>query len=589
MKDELDNTQVNNIQNFLKEHMVSENEAGKAMNFKSELKQALTEEYMNSLKKQKPKSILGKLNKNLFSPKFLMAGGAGLLVVLIFSAFFIFSLFQSDSSDEGNDDNAQEVITASITYTEGDVEYNPGGAGWQEAEIDMQLEEGDSLRVLDNGRASVELADGSFVRLNNNSEVTMVTLQDEEIKIANGEGEVYARVVESDERTFDISIEDHNVTSVGTAFRTVNFSGIKGVEVFESKVKASPAESENSLLVPQGNKYYFVNGEQVDLERVLVEIINEELADDDFIIWNKKQDEDIPEFADKLGILEDLQAPDLEILTPANNTKTTNETITVRGTTEEDARIFINEAEVDNNGGNFEYEVELDEGDNDILVEAIDSFGNKTTQLIQVTRELPATPTPPPVQPSIGVSATVVGNGIKFNWTITGSVDTSQGFKILKGTQGNTSLNWDNKIDSYYVSSGNARNATWNLSSGNTYSFRVCTYTGSGCGTLSNVITVTEPTAPSGVTSITLSHVTGPKVAWTIDGTAADGVKVVWSKNANPTYPTGANTQAQYITGSSHAILDAFDGAGTYYVRVCEYLSSSGSCGVYSNQITVDL
>lgn len=33
--------------------------------------------------------------------------------------------------------------------------------------------------------------------------------------------------------------------------------------------------------------------------------------------------------------------------------------------------------------------------------------------------------------------------------------------------------------------------------------------------------------------------------------------------------------------------ITAFDEAGTYYVRVCEYLG--GHCGVYSNEITVTL
>jgi hypothetical protein len=90
------------------------------------------------------------------------------------------------------------------------------------------------------------------------------------------------------------------------------------------------------------------------------------------------------------------------------------------------------------------------------------------------------------------------------------------------------------------------------------------------------------------VSSIVLSG-TGSAVSWVTTGYSDNGFKVVWSKNSNPTYPTRDGDKYIYLSSASavSSSLDAFDGSGTYYVRVCEYLG--GVCGKYSNQITVSL
>jgi hypothetical protein len=74
-------------------------------------------------------------------------------------------------------------------------------------------------------------------------------------------------------------------------------------------------------------------------------------------------------------------------------------------------------------------------------------------------------------------------------------------------------------------------------------------------------------------------------VEWEPDGYSAKGFKVVWSQNEYPEYPLRGGDQYVYKTSpdARSAGLEAFDGEGYYYVRVCEYLG--GKCGTYSNQI----
>lgn len=99
---------------------------------------------------------------------------------------------------------------------------------------------------------------------------------------------------------------------------------------------------------------------------------------------------------------------------------------------------------------------------------------------------------------------------------------------------------------------------------------------------------VNEDQNSSSVETITLKN-DGSKIYWTTKGYSSQGFKVVWSKNEGPTYPLRNGDKYHYFTDSdkNSDTLEAFDGAGTYYVRVCEYLG--GKCGVYSNQIRISL
>ena len=103
-----------------------------------------------------------------------------------------------------------------------------------------------------------------------------------------------------------------------------------------------------------------------------------------------------------------------------------------------------------------------------------------------------------------------------------------------------------------------------------------------------NAVFANVEVAPTGrVNSITLSG-NGADIKWVVDGYSAQGFKVVWSKNENPTYPLRDGDKYHYYSNPARNFdnLEPFAGAGTYYIRVCEYLG--GACDKYSNQITVN-
>jgi len=90
------------------------------------------------------------------------------------------------------------------------------------------------------------------------------------------------------------------------------------------------------------------------------------------------------------------------------------------------------------------------------------------------------------------------------------------------------------------------------------------------------------------VSSIKLTN-SGKSLTWSAVGYSKNGFKIVWSKNSAPAYPTREGDQYIYLSDPSatNTSIEPFNGSGTYYARVCEYLG--GACGVYSNQIQVSL
>jgi hypothetical protein len=107
--------------------------------------------------------------------------------------------------------------------------------------------------------------------------------------------------------------------------------------------------------------------------------------------------------------------------------------------------------------------------------------------------------------------------------------------------------------------------------------------------------TTTAPSAPTIYLTLnpntdlgwTCAGICKYQFSWTATGFSSPiGYKLVWSASPNPTYPgsdyfyysTGGTSGSGYVKNNL--------GNTTYYVRVCEYLG--GSCGRYSNQVTIN-
>ena len=448
-------------------------------------------------------------------------GVAGRIIFFVFLAAILGVFYYFSRPEKAGAPTASEVsstVGAQIVYVEGSVEYKRGGGEWVRADADTTLQEGDSIEVIGTGKAIINLDDGSAVRLNKNTAVTLTKLDPKHFIITNDKGQAYTRVAKS-ERIFEVKAADAVYLSVGTAYKTVNEAKLKGVEVYENKVKVIGA-GEKEILVEQGNKYYVVNTDNKKAEKVFVKIA---AADkDEFVKWNETEDKKMTE------------------------------------------EVTVTEAET----GTSTVEVAEEEK--------------------SATTETPATT----VSSGITLTAKAVAGGVSMSWSVKG-VDVPNGFKLVKSTEINPVYPGDNYV---YLSDPDVRSYKWAITDGKTYYFRVCQYLGGKCGVYSNNIKLTAPVvqketgATTGeVSSISLSSLGSGQVLWRVTGYSEMGFKVVYSKNSSPTYPTRDGDKYQYLSDAktTSATIDAFDGDGVYYVRVCEYLG--GKCGVYSNQIQVSL
>lgn len=195
---------------------------------------------------------------------------------------------------------------------------------------------------------------------------------------------------------------------------------------------------------------------------------------------------------------------------------------------------------------------------------------------------------------SITLSAKEVDGYVYLTWSVNGA-NTSQGFKVVKSTEMNPSYPDDSPV---YLSDANTREyKKTGLTAGKTYHFRVCNYTGNGCGVYSNDVSVTIGDSTDSMNSTDASFfdgqisLSGEQVGekllfdWSILGVnTSQGFKFIMSTEANPVYPGNDATYLSDSGARSHYVKNLTPGK-TYYFRVCNYTGEG--CGVYSNQITI--
>ena len=485
--------------------------------FKADLKSQVFQKYLSinvkTMEDQKKSFWSRKALKGAMAFTFLAVAGA--------TAFGLNYL--NNDSKQSQDTPKDQKLGVAVAYYEGDLEKGNSEGGWNDANDEVVINEGDSLRVAGEGRAVLNFDDGSSIRLNSDSAVSFLSLDPQNIVVANDSGDVYARVINLD-REFSVTSGDITYQSLGTAYNTVNKSDLKGVEVYHSKVSVK-VKGEEKVKVEEGNKYYF-KSKNADEQEKVVALSSDVAEKNEFIKWNKELDQ--KDYSGDLGFFKETTKVETQEQPKQEEPKQETKTST--------------------------------------------------------------SPAPAPA-PTTGGSITITSvnpttGAFKVFWS-TASLDASQGFKVVFNKTGNPTYGVDT---AHYLGAGSTPHVVRGLASG-TYYVRVCRYTGSGCDTYSNQVSV-NVTGATPISSISLSAAGGTAVSWnTNGGTASEGFKLVWSKNSGATYPTRTGDFAGfYEANKTYGDISwgGNDGPGTYFVRVCEYKDGQG-CVLYSNEITVAL
>ncbi|MBU0661087.1 FecR family protein [Patescibacteria group bacterium] len=417
------------------------------------------------------------------------------------------------------------ALQGEVVFLSGDL-LKKQDAHWVTVNLSDTVTEADELRTSAGARASMLFDDGSVLRLDEKTEVKIAEMNSQSIRIEMKDGGVYNRVSPDDVRVYAVEHEGVVATALGTAF----YVEVEGEETLLHVV------SHDVELSYHDKKETISEGKKVSVKKESTDLVEKEIEDNAFVAWNKEQE----------GY--------------TDSVKETEEAEEEEETTTED-----------------EDTEELDEE-----VEAV---------------------TPPVVATPKGIQVSVSNGKVYWN----SSISLEKGVKVVWSKEGSPTYP-TRSGDRYIYLSSSVQEGNSSLSAFDgtgTYYVRVCEYLGGSCGTYSNQVSlylvkeespsadaqdkVEKPVIQSGeVSSISIAG-TGKNVSWTVNGNSTKGFKVVWSKNTSPTYPTRSGDKYHYFSSPDKRsdALTSFDGAGTYYVRVCEYLG--GKCGVYSNQIQVNL
>ncbi|MEK7633572.1 MAG: hypothetical protein AAB437_01895 [Patescibacteria group bacterium] len=136
---------------------------------------------------------------------------------------------------------------------------------------------------------------------------------------------------------------------------------------------------------------FFINGKKVKETETSADTFTEEIGDlekgnNDVYILAKSKESKIEKKTITYKIFYKIEKPKLDISDPTDSSTTNNQEIKVKGSTDKEVYIRVNDLPVvvDANGS-FETIVRLKEGDNQIVVSAQDIAGNTETKSLKVT------------------------------------------------------------------------------------------------------------------------------------------------------------------------------------------------------------
>jgi FecR protein len=431
-----------------------------------------------------------------------------LLILVVVAGGVIAYLMQKNSKQPSSTTTStvQEIqrFGVAVGLVEGKVEYaDSESTDYKTLDANVDLTEGMKVRTGGDGRVVLLIDDGSAIRLSYSSEISLKSLDTSDVRVDNLSGEVYSRVVKSDSRRYAVYIDGDLYEAKGTAFRTISKETKKGVEVYQSSVEAMNKDT----VVSEGSAYLTLS-EQKDKENVISQIDLAALKSDEFIKWNADQDKKTAEFADKLGVLVDLDKV-VEAPAPVAPKPKATAGIVLRGSQSEYSAVFSwTVTGIDVSKGfklvgskktkaptypeNSIAYIEAGKtsfthfaGDGNTINYRLCAYRDGTCESYSNVVTVTTTAKPKPIVESGAVTLTITGT--VASWTVIG--DAPYGYKVLVGTT--TAPTYEDNFKKLYTADKTI-DLAGELDSGS-YFIRVCKYTDGGCQDYSDPLSYLAP------------------------------------------------------------------------------------------------
>jgi hypothetical protein len=432
-----------------------------------------------------------------------------IFALMIIAGGVIAYIMQKNSQPVTSDSNLQTdtVVTrfgVAVGLVEGKVEYAEANSSeYKTLDANVELTEGMQVRTGGDGRVVLLIDDGSAVRLSYSSEINLKSLDTNDVRIDNLNGEVYSRVAKADDRRYAVYVEGDLYEAKGTAFRTFSKLSKKGVEVYHSSVEALNKDT----VISEGSAYLTLS-EQKEKENIISQIDLEALKNDEFIKWNADQDKKNSEYADKLGVLIDIDKI-VETPPPPPPKPSVSAGIVLKGSQSEYSAVFswtVTDVDVSNGfklvrsktsktptypensvvyieAGKKSYT--LFDGDGNTYYYRLCAYREGKCSSYSNAVSVGTKKKEKPVVESGAVNLSISGSTL--SWTFAGTAP--YGFKVVVGTASNPT--YESNIKKLYTD-GLSVDLAGELDAG-TYYVRVCKYTDGGCQDYSNEVMYTKP------------------------------------------------------------------------------------------------
>lgn len=406
----------------------------------------------------------------------------------------------SNQSAVTNIENAP-AMEAKLSYEEGTVEYKDDKGSWLDPAKNQELSVNYGVRTLgSSSKAIIELADGSEIRLDANTEILFNSLTESRVAITQNGGYAYNRVVSSTDRIYVISTKDAQYQSEGTAFMTVYSGDEQSVEVYQGNI----SETNYDAKISDGEKFIAKSKVDPSKTRNKEKLDIETIKKNEFVMWNRQQDSSKDKFKSLLGFLSDIDGPSIEISEPTAGSTiefesdSTIGTVDIKGKTEKGATLTV-QSKSTSGSSPIPVEVNADDGSFDtglisapfgnsvFELVATDKVGNKTALNVTYNLKKKSATSQKGIVLEIDDSDT---DKLKLSWGLVG-ITAPDGLKLLY--QKGSSPQYPDDIKETIAGTKTTLSIDKSsFSSGKTYYFVICRYNKSSdtCDILSNEVEI---------------------------------------------------------------------------------------------------
>lgn len=532
-----------------------------------------------------------------------------LLAVFLMSIAFIFwSINRPETTivNPNNNNNQQSFTgTASVLFFQGDVYTSQDQKiSWKKLGSSADIKINDSVKTINDSWAIIKLPQGAYVRLDANSEISLLELSKENIKLDQSYGQTFHYTNKGNSQlVYKVQIADWEFTALNEMFNTFNNRQNIQIQNFDGGMEWQRVGGKSEI--SNGVKHLTINLTDNTVEEKEL-TLNPELFNYQWLNWNNQQNKGQNLKLISLPFAENWPET-LELIGEGKDDGTIEFTwkydekyegvppyglYLMMGDKEnpsypQNTYVYINSADLNTEGNQENKYVwsNLEDGEYHFRLGVFDGIKEIVKYSNDVTLKLPVNE-----KSALMLEGAVDETRATLTWTAENlKENTTWKLLIAENTTPiyplHTAENLNRDIMTY----------TWrNLSPGKTYQFRLCEYdaTKNECLSYSNAVTVNVGIAASDEEELLdlENNITAPQITLQWQGALP---MIGWTKlSTNGRYllqisPAFGDSVAVEINPSqSYYAFTAYDSSQTYFASVC-VIDNAQNCLQRSNELKI--